>query len=723
MVSVDPSRRVRHARIALLLVLLLALVLRSYRIDAQSFWADEGNSAALATRSLAQIAHDSAQDIHPPLYYWLLRGWAGALGTSEVSLRSLSALLGVVLVWLTYLIGARLYGSATGILAALVAAINPFQVNYSQEARMYTLLAVCGAGVLYALVRLVHFQQSGTQRSARWHSLLIFSIVVVGLYTHYFFSILLLTANLLYVGWWLASLRRRRSWTPLVPWLAPQLAALLAFSPWLVISLQRVLGWPASSAAHGWKDSLLTAFHWLSVGPDCGTPLTRLWLIPFAVLMTIGLTRRPARQQQPASLEAATGWFGQLFPLVWLLAPVVMMLALGLYKEAYLKFLLSSAPVFCLLLARGVVVLVRPATSNRPTMRLRRACLLAAGLSLLLTALFPTAAALREYYHDPRCARDDYRGMAQYVAGIASPRDAVLLNAPGQLEVWQYYDRSQVAVYPLPEGRPPDPTRTIARLENIASAHDTLFCLFWATDESDPDRIVEGWLDRRAFKATDVWQGNVRFVTYAFPSSGGTPAQVVTPQEVFGEHILLHQVALLHEQAAPGGIVQVRLEWETKAAVEQRYKVALQLLDARSQIVAQRDAEPVGESLPTSDWPVGERIEDPHGLFVPLGTPPGRYDLVIALYERDTGRRLPLEDGSDHLKLAAAVTVDRPSKRAAAGRPAAHVHPSLPRLWRDHPARLQPLPERLRTRARHPAPSRRSTAHQLLLESERGAAG
>ena len=294
-------------------------------------------------------------------------------------------------------------------------------------------------------------------------------------------------------------------------------------------------------------------------------------------------------------------------------------------------------------------------------MRLCRAGLLAMALSALLIALFPTATALRAYYHDPACARDDYRGMAQYVAGIASPSDAVLINAPGQLEVWQYYDHSQVAVYPLPEGRPPDAARTSARLESIASAHDTLFCLFWATDESDPERIVEGWLDHHAFKATDVWQGNVRFVTYAFPSSEGPPAQLFTPHEVFGERILLHQVALPHDHAAPGGILQVRLEWETKATVGQRYKVALQLLDERSQIIAQRDAEPVGESLPTSDWPVGERIEDAHGLFIPLGTPPGYYDLIIALYDRDTGRRLPLEDESDHLMLSRAVIVDRPT--------------------------------------------------------------
>ena len=661
MVEANPTSRDRLGRIALLLVLLLALTLRAYRIDAQSLWADEGNSAALATRSLLQIAHDSAQDIHPPLYYWLLHGWAALLGTSEASLRSLSALLGVALVWLTYLIGGRLHGRPSGLLAAFLAAVNPFQVYYSQEARMYALLAVCGAGVLYGLIRWVQAGRTATRTSAGWNSLLIFISVTAGLYSHYFFAILLLAANILGVGWWLATLRSRRSWKPLVPWLSPQLAALLVFSPWLAASLRSVLAWPAPSAALPWTDSLLTAFRWMSLGPACGPTTTGLRLLPFALLMTIGLVGCRWRERQSGSSDASVRWFAHLLPVVWLGVPTAVMLALGLHREAYLKFLLVAAPAFSILLERGVTMLLPPLTHSCRAERLRRAALLAVMLAALLTPLLPTAAALRDYYHDPACVRDDYRGMAQYVASLASPTDAVLLNAPGQLEVWQYYDRSQLAVYSLPQDRPPDPSRITAQLEDMASLHGTLYCLFWATEESDPERLVESWLDRQAFKSTDVWQGNVRFVTYAFPSSGGTPSLVLTPQVLFGEHIVLHQVALLSDHAEPGGIIQVRLEWEAQAAISERYKVTLQLLDDRDQIIAQRDAEPVGEGLPTSDWPVGERVDDPHGLFIPLGTPPGRYRLLIALYDRDTGQRLHLGDGSDHLVLDTAVTTDRPT--------------------------------------------------------------
>lgn len=138
----------RSSRGAGLLALLLVLILciaaaaRFYQLGGQSLWADEGNSAAMATRSLALIARDAANDIHPPLYYWLLHLWTGIFGYTEVALRSLSAVFGVLLVLTIAELGRRLYSSITGLLAGLIAAIAPFQIYYSQEARMYILLAL-----------------------------------------------------------------------------------------------------------------------------------------------------------------------------------------------------------------------------------------------------------------------------------------------------------------------------------------------------------------------------------------------------------------------------------------------------------------------------------------------------------------------------------------------------------------------------------------------------
>jgi mannosyltransferase len=81
-------------------------------------------------------------------------------------------------------------------------------------------------------------------------------------------------------------------------------------------------------------------------------------------------------------------------------------------------------------------------------------------------------------------------------------------------------------------------------------------------------------------------------------------------------------------------------------AEAKRYKVFLQLLDQRNQVIAQRDAEPAGESRPTTSWKPGEVVFDNHGLLIPPGTPPGSYRRIVGMYDAETGQRAKLADGA-----------------------------------------------------------------------------
>jgi mannosyltransferase len=672
------SERIVHA--VLLLILLLALILRVHRLDGQSLWADEGNSTAMAGRTWAQIADASALDIHPPLYYWALKAWTGLLGTTEVGLRSLSALLGIVVVWLTYQIGRLVSGRLVALLAAFLASISPLQVYYAQETRMYMLLAACGAGLFWGLLRLIRHQGQDASRAACIKapcSLAIVLSTVVGLYTHYSFPVLVATVNLLYAGWWIASARRRPAWKHLAWWAALQVVSLLAFLPWLPTAADRVRSWPSVAHPLGWAEGLAAALRLLSLGPECPAGPGSSWLAVFGLLAGVGILCSHRRSSDPKS--GISRWLARLTLIAWLAAPVVMMLAFRLFSEAYLKFLLVASVPFCLLLARALVGLagtvrrlcewlldrLHHATQGRiPSMAVRSAGGL---LGLLLPTacvaalvVVPEAVALHAYYYAPACARDDYRGIAKYVTTVSAPNDAILLNAPGQLEVWNYYDRSGLSVYPLPEQRPLDVEETVAKLEAIAARHSTLYGLFWATEESDPQRVVESWLDQHTFKASDLWRGHVRFVTYSTPDLAARPAAFSTPGLSFGQKMVLQEARLMQDHAAPGSIVQVLLLWQAESEIDRRYKVTLQLLDDSGQVIAQRDAEPVGESRPTTDWSAGEIITDGHGLFIPWATPPGTYRMVLAVYGQADGQRLRLAGGEDSVVLWE-FTVDRPA--------------------------------------------------------------
>ena len=157
---------------AVVFVLLVATILRFYHLTAQSFWADEGNSISLAQRSLVLVTRGAAYDIHPPLYYYLLWGWIRIFGDGEFAARALSAVLGVALVYVTWLLGCRLGDRRVGLVAGFLAALSPYQVYYSQEARMYILAALLGALSVYFFVWLLenagHGRRAGFLLPASW---------------------------------------------------------------------------------------------------------------------------------------------------------------------------------------------------------------------------------------------------------------------------------------------------------------------------------------------------------------------------------------------------------------------------------------------------------------------------------------------------------------------------------------------------------------------------
>ena len=149
----------------LMALLLIAFGLRVYRLDAQSLWSDEGLSLYRARLALGENLTNvivvppnvPTQDTNPPLYFMALSALRAIAGESEYTLRFASVLAGVLLVPLLYVTGRRLFAERAGLLAALLGAVSPFLVWYSQEARMYTLLAALSLASVYLLLRAIDF--------------------------------------------------------------------------------------------------------------------------------------------------------------------------------------------------------------------------------------------------------------------------------------------------------------------------------------------------------------------------------------------------------------------------------------------------------------------------------------------------------------------------------------------------------------------------------------
>jgi mannosyltransferase len=135
--------------------MLAAALLRFATIDVQSYWFDEALTAKLVGLPFGDmLSRLPDTELTPPLYYVLAWPWAHLIGTAEAALRTLSALFGVALVPVGFLLGRELASRAAGIALAALVAFNPLLVWYSQEARPYSLLVLlCALSMLFFLRR------------------------------------------------------------------------------------------------------------------------------------------------------------------------------------------------------------------------------------------------------------------------------------------------------------------------------------------------------------------------------------------------------------------------------------------------------------------------------------------------------------------------------------------------------------------------------------------
>ena len=163
-------------------VLLLSFTIRTMGIMERSLWSDEVVVFNyISDNLLYDIKKMVIEDIHPPFYYLLQRVTLGFFGSSPLSLRLVSLISGVISVLLLFFIGKRLFGFRGGMAASLFLALSPFNIFYSQQARMYSLLV---AIALFSIFFLIKYERDEK------YSLIGFLIsITLGLYTYYPFAL------------------------------------------------------------------------------------------------------------------------------------------------------------------------------------------------------------------------------------------------------------------------------------------------------------------------------------------------------------------------------------------------------------------------------------------------------------------------------------------------------------------------------------------------------
>lgn len=414
--------RNRDSRIgwSLLLIILIGLALRAFRLDHQSMWYDEAISRWVGTWPLDEVVRFAFVDrVHPPLYFLMLDVWQ-RVGDSVYLARFFSLGWGVLVIPMTYWLGRRVAGRRAAGLAAALVALSPFDVWYSQEIRMYTLVTVFVLAATGFLLRSLR-----RNRTIDWIGYSVF--VVLSAYTHHVTLFMFLPHAIVVV------LNVRRWRTIFRRWALAVAVAVVLYLPWLI---PVALDGGFSRTATGWilpptaADLGFTAYAF-AVGMTTDWSLTWTWL-PLAV-WSVGwvMALRNSRDRE---------WRLSQTLLVWMiLVPLALVWVLSLRKPFYVtRYFAPLQPAAAILACAGWAAVARA----------RRVWFLLA--ASVVAAIYGVA--LFNMYFVPRYFRQDWRAAAQYLCPQLQTADRVIMSREtiNQRILLDYYCARTIGVEPVP---------------------------------------------------------------------------------------------------------------------------------------------------------------------------------------------------------------------------------------------------------------------------------
>jgi mannosyltransferase len=209
--------RITHyaSRFAPLALIFLAFVIRLNGLTFQSLWRDEVDAICFAQAPLLKELPQTALSFTPtcppnipelleafrqpgfngPLYFLILRGAILLFGYSEFALRIFSLMCGVISVALLCALGTRWFNRAVGLIAGALLAFSAYQVWYSQEAKMYTLITLLALASIYFLRRAV---EEGRWRF--WIGVVVCTSLAMG--SHILAALLIPVQVIMFLLWW-----------------------------------------------------------------------------------------------------------------------------------------------------------------------------------------------------------------------------------------------------------------------------------------------------------------------------------------------------------------------------------------------------------------------------------------------------------------------------------------------------------------------------------------
>lgn len=480
------------------LILVIGGILRVYDLGGKSLWTDE-----IASMRDSESIPAAFRAGLPPLYYLTLHLFR-YIGTNEVILRFPSVIFGVLTIPLLYVVGKLFFGTKEGLVGAFLLSISSFHVYYSQEARMYTLLA------LLSLLSLFFFYKSMTENKIiLW---LAFTLsTVLTLFTHYFgvfilvvetaFVFVMLIRDALLSGKVRAPIKLERFGKRTFLMFALSLTIIFAlffpffYSRWGMPSLL-----PSPQTEPQSQNSLtpplelsflVKLFGQLSNGSPFGYSEGSLCLSIFFFLCGCVLCMKKYKEKSTLLLlwiivSIVLLFWASTLPFITKHTPV--------YAEP--RYLIFILPVYLLLISTGITgiaeTIVSKGVSNLRRhssiawkKKLRSRVIAFVVIALGVTSVIP----LREYYSEEK---RDWRSIAQYLESETQVDDIIVLeHAYFALPFLYYFKNLKNITIQFPYGE-------VSNLKNIYRRNSRMWLV---TLPSQNTIEITNWADQHSFWA------------------------------------------------------------------------------------------------------------------------------------------------------------------------------------------------------------------------------
>lgn len=457
------------------LMLFLGLLLRLISLD-QSLWLDEAINV-LATQKFSlwgMITEYAKADFHPPGFFIILWLWTKLFGIGEIFVRMPSVIFGVITIYIVYLLGIKIHSKSLGLLSALLLAINPLHIFYSQEARMYALATL--AVSLNMLLFIATVKGNMGNRGEKVVYALSNFLVLTSDYIAYF----IFPAQLIF----LLFFKKKEI---IKKWIVALIAAALLGIWWLPIFLGQLnVGSVASANLPTWK-FVAGAF-------DVKTlPLTFVKFIIGRISLADKIVYA-AVLLPVCSLFAYLLWRGvklvNEFPrkllISWIFTPLSVATVISVVIPVYNYFrVLFVLPGFIILVSAGILSFRK---------KLKYIFLSAVILIELFFAFV--------YLLNPSYQREDWKGLVNFFNDKQT--SIILFESSGTLPPFDYYAKGSLNAKGALKDFPAEDETAVANLGNLIVNLKEVYLVDYLVEISDPKRLVAKKLKDLEFEEADI---------------------------------------------------------------------------------------------------------------------------------------------------------------------------------------------------------------------------